>query len=211
MFKKEIYPKTKRVSCNGEKIYLTEKLDGSNLVIFKKNDELYFAQRNTIFKLSELDTIENINNQLYKGLFQWLRDNGPALQNNLHNNSALCGEWLEMGCLKYTIDEFDKRFYMFAKANIDDDYNLYNLIYDHDLFIYPFIDATIPAFIGIVPEVCELNVLPNKAHLDSIYEKYIAKVNRNVEGFVINYQNHITKYVRMKNGKLKEHFDRENE
>lgn len=42
---KEIYPKTKRVSCKGDKVYLTEKLDGSNLVFFKKDNELYIAQR----------------------------------------------------------------------------------------------------------------------------------------------------------------------
>ena len=48
MIKKEIYPKTQRVKCAGDKIYLTEKLDGSNLVFFKKNDELYFAQRNKV-------------------------------------------------------------------------------------------------------------------------------------------------------------------
>jgi hypothetical protein len=53
--------------------------------------------------------------------------------------------------------------------------------------------------------------LPTKAHLDSIYEKYTNKVNRNVEGFVVNYNNIISKYVRMKNGKMKEHFDREKE
>lgn len=41
-----------------------------------------------------------------------------------------------------------------------------------------------------------------------IYEKYCQKVGRNVEGFVINYNNSIQKYVRMKNGKLAEHFDR---
>ena len=35
MIKKEIYPKTKRVSCSGEKVEITEKLDGSNLCIFK--------------------------------------------------------------------------------------------------------------------------------------------------------------------------------
>ena len=28
MIKKEIYPKTKRVSCKGDKVYLTEKIDG---------------------------------------------------------------------------------------------------------------------------------------------------------------------------------------
>ena len=174
MIKKEIYPKTKRVSCKGDKVYLTEKIDGSNLVFFKKDDKLYFAQRNNI----------------------------------ICNNSAICGEWIGMGCLKYNVDEFDKRWYMFAKANIDDDYNLYNLIYDHELFIYPFVSQEIPNFIGIVPEVTELINLPNKEQLDSIYEKYKNKVNRNVEGFVINYKNIISKYVRMKNGQLKEHFDR---
>lgn len=205
MIKKEIYPKTKRVSCKGDKVYITEKLDGSNLVIFKKDDELYVAQRKNIFKISELEEIKGI---LYKGLYQWLVDNKDVLINELHNNSAICGEWLGMGCLKYTIDEFDKKWYMFAKANIDDEFNLYNLNYDHSLFIYPFISQTVPNFIGIVPEVTELNVLPTKEHLDSIYEKYCNKVNRNVEGFVVNYKNIITKYVRMKNGKLQEHFDR---
>lgn len=205
MIKKEIYPKTKRVSCKGDKVYITEKLDGSNLVIFKKDNELYIAQRKNIFKIDELEEVKSI---LYKGLYQWLVDNKDVLINELHNNSAICGEWLGMGCLKYTIDEFDKKWYMFAKANIEDDFNLYNLNYDHSLFIYPFISQEIPNFIGVVPEVVELNVLPTKEHLDSIYEKYCNKVNRNVEGFVVNYKNIITKYVRMKNGKLQEHFDR---
>lgn len=205
MIKKEIYPKTKRVSCAGDKVYITEKLDGSNLVFFKKDDELYIAQRKNIFKITELEDVKDI---LYKGLYQWLIDNKDVLIDELHNNSAICGEWLGMGCLKYTIDEFDKKWYMFAKANIDDEFNLYNLNYEHSLFIYSFISQKIPTFIGIVPEVIELNVIPTKEHLDSIYEKYLSKVNRNVEGFVINYKNMITKYVRMKNGKLQEHFDR---
>lgn len=201
MIRKEIYPKTKRVSCAGDKVYVTEKLDGSNLVFFKKDDELYFAQRNNIFKFDELE--EN-KDKLYKGLYQWLLDNKDVFE-DLHNNSAICGEWLGMGCLKYTVDEFDKRWYMFAKANIDDDFNLYNLIYDHELFIYPFQSQIIPTCIGIVPEVAELNVLPTKTHLDSIYDKYVNKVGRNVEGFVINYKNIISKYVRMKNNKMVEH------
>ena len=45
MLKKEIYPKTARVKCNGETVCVTEKLDGSNLVIFKKNGMVYIAQR----------------------------------------------------------------------------------------------------------------------------------------------------------------------
>lgn len=204
MIKKEIYPKTKRVSCRGDKVYITEKLDGSNLVFFKKNEEIYVAQRSNIFKINELE--EN-KDKLYKGLYQWVIDNKDFL-NDLHEGSAICGEWLGMGCLKYSVDEFDKRWYMFAKANIDDDFNLYNLIYNHDLFIYPFQSQELPKCIGIVPEVAELNVLPTKEHLDSLYEKYCSKVNRNVEGFVVNYKNIITKYVRMKNGKLREHFDR---
>ena len=205
MIKKEIYPKTKRVSCSGDRVYLTEKLDGSNLVFFKKDDELYIAQRKNIFKITELEAVKDV---LYKGLYQWLNDNKDVLIEEIHNDSAICGEWLGMGKIKYTIDEFDKKWYMFAKANIDDEFNLYNLNYEHSLFVYPFVSQEIPKFIGVVPEVVELNVLPTKEHLDSIYEKYCAKVNRNVEGFVINYKNIITKYVRMKNGKLQEHFDR---
>ncbi len=199
MIKKEIYPKTKRVSCKGDKVYLTEKLDGSNLVFFKKNDELYIAQRKTIFKISELKEVKDI---LYKGLYQWLIENKDYLEEQLINNSAICGEWLGMGKLKYDIGEFDKRWYMFAKANIDDEFNLYNLIYEHDLFKYPFINQELPKFMGVVPEVVELQNLPNKEQLDKIYEKYTNSVKRDVEGFVINYKNIVTKYVRMKNGKI---------
>lgn len=202
--KKEIYPKTKRLSCNGDKVYITEKLDGSNLCIFKKEDKIYIAQRNNIFSIDELENTKGI---LYKGLYQWLIDNKDVFI-DLHNNSAICGEWLGMGQIKYPVDEFDKRFYMFAKANVDDDFNLYNLIYNHELFIYPFQSQEIPKCIGIVPEVTYLINLPNKEQLDSIYKKYCDKVSRNVEGFVINYKNIITKYVRMKNGQLREHFDR---
>ena len=205
MIKKEIYPKTKRVSCSGDKVYITEKLDGSNLVFFKKNDELYIAQRKTIININEL---EEVKDKLYKGLYQWLLDNKDYLQEQLINDSAICGEWLGMGKLKYVVGEFDKKWYMFAKANIDDEYNLYNLIYEHELFIYPFANQEIPNFIGIVPEITELMGLPTKEFLDSIYENYTNGVKRDVEGFVVNYKNIISKYVRMKNGKLEEHFDR---
>lgn len=205
MIKKEIYPKTKRVSCSGDKVEITEKLDGSNLCIFKKDDIMYLAQRNNIFTFDELE--EN-KDKLYKGIFQWINDNKKVLEEQLLNNAVICGEWLGMGQIKYTIDKFDKKIYMFAKANIDNDFNLYNLIYDHELFKYPFVDQEIPNFIGVVPVVAELNVIPSKEHLDSIYEKYREKEDRNVEGFVVNYKNIITKYVRMKNGKLQEHFDR---
>ena len=200
MIKKEIYPKTQRLKCSGEKIYITEKLDGSNLVFFKKNNIIHIAQRKNIYTINDIENTE-IKGIMYKGLYQWLIDNKEILEEELLEKSVICGE--------YSVDEFYKRWYMFAKANIDDEYNLYNIIYDHNLFKYPFKNQMIPKFIGVVPEVVELNVLPNKEYLDSIYEKYCKKVNRNVEGFVVNYNNIISKYVRMKNGKLKEHFDRE--
>lgn len=206
MIKKEIYPKTERLKCVGKKVYVTEKLDGSNMVFFKLDGILYIAQRKTIFSLDELDNMQNL---LYKGLYEWLINYGMIIEENIHEGSAICGEWLGMGKIKYTIDEFDKKWYMFAKGNIDNDYNLYNLKYDHELFKYSFIAEVIPPFLGIVPEVISLNYLPNKESLDKIYEGYVAKKARDVEGFVINYKNLICKYVRMKNGKLKEHFDYE--
>lgn len=204
MVKKCIYPKTKRVSCVGKLIEITEKLDGSNLCIFKKDDKLYLAQRNTIIGFDELEEHRHL---LYKGLYAWLVDNGDELK-AIRNNSVVCGEWLGMGKLKYSVDEFDKRFYMFAKANIDEDFNLYNIYYDHSLFIYPFEECEIPKCIGIVPVAFSVPYLPDKVKLDTLYEKYCEKVNRPVEGFVINCNGNIEKYVRMKNGKLQEHFDR---
>ena len=140
-------------------------------------------------------------------MYQWLKDNKTDLD-LLREDSVICGEWLGMGKLKYTVDKFDKRFYMFAKANIDDDLNLYNIYYNHDLFIYPFENLEIPKFIGLVPMAYELEYVPDKDKLDNLYAKYTEKVNRDVEGFVVNVNNTIRKYVRMKNGKLQEHFDR---
>ncbi len=206
MIKKEIYPKTERLKCEGEKVYVTEKLDGSNMVFFKLDNELYIAQRKNIFKLSELDEVKGV---LYQGLYEWLKDYGSILEGSINEGSAICGEWLGMGKIKYTIDEFDKRWYMFAKANINTDLKLYNLIYNHDLFKYSFVNESMPAFLGIVPEVDELDYLPKKVNLDKIYESYVNKKGRSVEGFVVNYKNLICKYVRMKNGKLREHFDYE--
>lgn len=206
MIKKEIYPKTKRVSCVGEPTEITEKIDGSNLCIFRLEDKLYFAQRSTI--LCE-DEIEEHKDVLYKGLYQWIKDNKDNLA-SLRNNAVVCGEWLGMGKLKYMVEQgFDKRFYMFAKANIHtDNFQLYNLHYYHNLFIYPFEDLTIPECIGVVPVAYSLTYVPKKEELDELYSKYVEQVGRNVEGFVVNYNDDIRKYVRMKNGTLSEHFDR---
>lgn len=205
MIKKELYPKTPRISVTGEQIEITEKLDGSNLIIFKLNEEIYFAQRNTIFKYEELE--EN-KDKLYKGLLGWANNHIAELQEELYEGSCLCGEWLGMGKLKYTVDEFDKRFYMFAKARIDSEtFKISNIVYDHSLFIYPFNSQIVPNFIGVVPVVKTISYLPYKEALDLMYDKYCEKVDRPVEGFVINFHNIITKYVRMKNGKLVEYSD----
>lgn len=204
MIKKEIYPKTKRVSCTGEKVEVTEKIDGSNLCIFKHDDLLYIAQRKTILSFDELETNKDL---MYKGLYQWCIDNKEAL-NDIRNNAVICGEWVGMGKLKYSEDKFDKRFYMFGKANIDEDFNLYNIYYNHDLFIYPFEQQEIPNCIGVVPLVYELEYIPDKDKLDVLYSEYVEKEQRDIEGFVVNANNTIRKYVRMKNGKLQEHFDR---
>lgn len=206
MIKKCIYPKTERVKVDQSNVCeVTEKLDGSNLCIFKKNDILHIAQRNNIFSIEEL---EEVKDKLYSGLYAWLLEHREILEKELRNDSCVCGEWLGMGKLKYDVGEFDRRFYMFAKANINDDLELYNIYYYHELFKYPFESLEVPSFIGIVPVAYELGIVPDKLKLDELYEKYCGKVNRNVEGFVVNYLNHITKYVRMKNGKLQEHFDR---
>lgn len=204
MIKKELYPKTLRIKEDGARVQITEKLDGSNLIIFKLNEKLYIAQRKTILSIDE---IEEYQSGMYKGLYQWLKDNEIEL-NDIHEGSAICGEWLGMGQIKYNVDEFDKRFYMFAKANVyyeNQELCINNFMYDHDLFIYPFISQIIPKCIAIVPVVADIQVIPNKAHLDSLYAKYCEKVNRPVEGFVINYNNIISKYVRMKSGKLVEY------
>ena len=204
MIKKELYPKTPRIKVGGESIKITEKLDGSNLIIYKLLGVIYFAQRNTIFSYEELE--EN-KDKLYKGLLGWANAHIKQLEKELYEGSCICGEWLGMGKIKYTVDEFDKRFYMFAKARIDIFLNLSNLNYDHEQFIYPFESQIIPSFIGVVPTVGNIPYLPDKEALDLIYERYCTKVNRQVEGFVIEFHNIITKYVRMKNGKIIEYSD----
>lgn len=206
MLKKTLYPKTERVKVETPSTcQITEKLDGSNLCIFKLNDSIHFATRNLVFPIYE---VEDVKDKLYKGLYQWIIDNAESLQKELRETSCVCGEWLGMGKLKYDVGEFGKKFYMFAKANINDNLELYNIRYYHDLFVYPFESLEIPKYIGVVPVAYELKIIPNKDKLDELYEKYTTVKKRNVEGFVVNYENRITKYVRMKNGKLTEHFDR---
>ena len=200
MINKQIYPKTKRIPLSNT-IYVTEKIDGSNLGLFNLNDKLYIAQRGLVFSIDE---IEEIKDKMYKGLYAWLKENAENIK--LNNNSCIFGEWLGMGQIKYG-EIFNGRLLMFAKANIDDEFNVTNLKYDHVLFKYSFINEERPIFIGIVPMVAILNKMPTKEELDKLYLDYSNLVNRKVEGLIINFNNNILKYVRFKNGKEEEHHE----
>ena len=54
MINKQIYPKTKRIPLSNT-IYVTEKIDGSNLGLFNLNDKLYIAQRGLVFSIDEIE------------------------------------------------------------------------------------------------------------------------------------------------------------
>lgn len=199
MKKIKLYGKTARAG-NNDKVVITEKLDGSNLCILKKDGVVYYAQRNNIL------TKESVTQEMaYQGLVGWIEEHDDYFNNNLIEGSVICGEWLYMGKLKYPEEQFPNRFNMFCKATVTNQWTLENMVYDHDLFIYPFEDQTIPEFISLVPIVTETRQLMTITQLDELYYEYSKLVDRNVEGFVLNYKNNITKYVRMKSGKITEH------
>lgn len=204
MIKKEIYPKTKRLPNDGTTVCITEKCDGSNLAIFKLDSTLYIAQRKNIYDLAEA---MQAGKSLYPGLYDFLDKHGIWLYENLYEGSAICGEWLGMGKLKYDWDkEFGSRYLMFAKARVSEDFRLENIQYNHDGFGWIFTgaggDPVRPDFIAEVPIVANVHFLPDKASLDNLYASYADKVGRPVEGFVCEYNNSVMKYVRMHNGQL---------
>lgn len=206
MIKKSVYPKTQRIGVADRHFTITEKLDGSNLCIFKKDGRLFFAQRNNI--MEEHDLIEQPK-AFYKGLVGWINENIHQLK-TIAEGAVLCGEWIGMGKINYNVEsevKIDKRFYMFAKANLEDDgFTLKNIIYKQDLFIYPFTDRVIPDCIGLVPVVLDNIKEVNIAMLDELYDEYKNTIGRNTEGFVVydGVTNRIAKYVRMKNGQESE-------
>lgn len=195
-----LYPKTKRIGNSSEDIIITEKLDGSNLGIFKVKDELIIAQRNWVFKRDQL-TKQNA----YKGLIGWLDEHGDELLSKLRNNSGFFGEWIGMGNIKYGDKLNNIKLHMFAKANLSDELEISNIHYDKSLFIYPFEDLIIPDFIGVVNTVSKTNLMPTIAELDGLFELYELEQGRECEGFIINNNNSITKYVRRKSGSLMDH------
>lgn len=214
MLKKTVYPKTTRLGKDTSGVLVTEKLDGSNLAFLKRHDddELYIAQRNIIFTLEEiLSDDKEIEQKLYKNLKPWLAEHGEELKARLNNGSAICGEWLGMGGKINYKERLDKLFYMYAKANVKEDFGLYNIYYDHTLFNYPFVVREFPTYIGRVPLVERFSEFPTVEKMDYLYEVYVEQLNtyrdteQRVEGFCITDGETIRKYVRLKNGKLTEH------
>lgn len=214
MLKKTIYPKTTRLGKDTSGVLITEKLDGANLSFLKRHDddELYIAQRNIIFTLEELLSDDKVIEQkLYKNLKPWLSEHGEDLKERLNNGSAICGEWLGMGGKINYKERLDKLFYMYAKANVKEDFGLYNIYYDHTLFNYPFVDQEFPTYIGRVPAIEALSEFPTVEKMDYLYKVYVKQLNtyhdteQRVEGFCVTDGETIRKYVRLKNGKLTEH------
>ena len=206
MIKTTLYPKTTRISVKARGIIVTEKLDGSNLGFFVRDGELYIAQRNNVFTMSEALAPNSPTSEiLYKGLSKWLIDNGNVLKELIYEGTIIFGEWIGMGQLKY---DFEDRCFMFAKGRFDEFGNVVKLTYDLSLLHYAFNNQEFPSFIKRVPKVVELGSYPRLEDLDELYEQYTKEVNRNVEGFVINQNETIRKYVRMKNGKLTPHVER---
>ncbi len=192
--KKTLYPKTKRIWDSN--ITITEKLDGSNLWIFNLGWELIIAQRNNVFKLSEL-----IKENAYEWLRWWIEENKDELL--FQDWSWVFWEWIWMWCIWYW-EALDKKFYIFAKANINEEFEVRNILYKESLFIYPFINQEIPECMWVVEIIYEWKALWID-WLNEFYDNYCGRVNRIVEWFIINSQWSILKYVRFKGWKLTNH------
>lgn len=208
MIKMTLYPKTTRFSENEKGFVLTEKLDGSNLGIGKIGEQIYVCQRNYVFTLEEI--ISGIKLE-YKGLKNWLVEHEQELKELIYDGSIMFGEWLGMGKISYLhLDKFKNRFYVFAKGRIkldNDKLELSNLVYDLSLLHYIFTTQEFPEFISRVPLVDKLKDISIE-NLDIVYNNYIDKENRKVEGFVIYdiRSKVIKKYVRYnRNGQLVPH------
>ncbi|WP_289767448.1 RNA ligase family protein [Faecalibaculum rodentium] len=206
MIKRTLYPETPRIPEKTNNGVVTEKMDGENLTILKYNGELLIAQRNKIFNKDEVFSDGNIG---YKGLKGWAREHWEWFDMYLNDNTALCGEWMVGRAKSYPPEVVDKKFYIFATAKVMPGLSLWDFDYyrehvDNAFGISEeFLDLN---WLGFVPTVKRIYKFPNKDELDEIYEQYCKYVGgRKVEGFVINTNNMIYKYVRMKNGEVVEY------
>lgn len=203
---KEYYPKTKRIGLANE-VIVTEKLDGSNLGFAKVDGELYVMQRTQVFAWKDFKEDTEARKKLYRGLYDWLCEHSCKLEADIFENAVVYGEWMQKGAnVRYANTDIDKRFYMFAKANMDEDRErIVNLKYTQELFKWSFYSQEVPEFIGVVPVVKIANNMLTISELDELYDEYVVEVGRPVEGFIINYNDYIQKYVRYKKGKFGAH------
>lgn len=193
--KKTLYPKTKRIW--DQWYVITEKMDGSNLWLFRLWWELIIAQRNYVYKFSEIEENKGI---VYKGLYWRLQENIDKL--DFHDWSGVFWEWIGMWKIKY----WDiKKFHIFAKANINEDYDIRNLNYQQELFIYPFVSQEIPSCMDVVAIIRKVSTNPYIKELDELYDDYCSNLDRPCEWFVIHDWVNAKKYVRYKNLKKTKH------
>lgn len=192
--KKELYPKTMRVPVEQYSYVITEKLDGSNLIVGKKYGKIVIATRTEIF---DIDTYMKSKSP-YKGLVEWLEKHYNELHTDIYEGSFIAGEWYKNSTL-----------YMFGKLNVDEKWNITNLIYDQELFKYVFNNKKVPKYISTVPVVAKMSHFPNIQELDTMYDEYTVGKSCKVEGFIISdiRTNIVQKYVRFKRKKFTPHTD----
>lgn len=178
MKKITIYPKTSRLPIIA-KIQITEKMDGTNIGIGKINGNLTVFSRNYMFDEQDIKD----NNFLNKPLYEFISKNYNILKSSILDNSIVFGEFLGTGKIKYP--SFNKQFYIFAKAKINDSYEITNLNYNLELIHYVFEGGIIPDILERVPNVNHNLINVNKESLDELYNQYTDKVNRQVEGFIL--------------------------
>lgn len=208
MIKRELYPKTPRMKNNGTPFIVTEKLDGQNISIYKKDGLLYVGLRKNVFPVCELIELGAKNNN-YKPFADWFAEHKDDLLTQLYEGSCIHGEWIDdkQHIRDYKANGFDKMIYLFAKSRISDDGKICNLNYHLDELKYPFEDKQIPDYLGVVPLVCEMFVVPTKESMDKVYDEYTDGLNRRVEGLVVSRNNIIEKYLRYNKGKFVEYDD----
>lgn len=167
------------------------------------------ATRNNILSVAdEKDFIKSKIESSYTSILNFLEKYETWLTENIYEGSSIIGEWTRN---ERYIDLIEKsRFVMFGKARVElfketNDFKISNLVYNQSLLKYAFNEQEIPDFINLVPLVETSSEYLTVEKLDELYDEYCKKVDRLVEGFVINYNGEITKYVRLKKGKLKPH------
>lgn len=211
IIKRKLYPSTERLGKSMREVVVTEKLDGSNLSIGKYQGEIYIATRNNIFKARDYKDKE-IERVIYKGLKDWLDKHLDTLEEVMVEGSWMVGEWIGMAHIKYP---FNFTFNMFAKANVKGEMESFkNINYNRYLFKYVFVEQEIPEFIRLVPVVAAFPAEPTIEEMDKLYDSYAKdkEDEHQVEGFIVILDERlIKKYVRLKRGKLQDHFHKNGE